>query len=49
MSFVFAGSAPLCGASLSITQLMSATEWRAPSYERSRMSANLMAGERSAT
>ncbi|SEO30100.1 hypothetical protein SAMN02990966_01566 [Rhodospirillales bacterium URHD0017] len=33
MFFVFAGSAPLCGASLWITQLMSATEWRAPSYE----------------
>ena len=33
MLLVFAGSAPLCGASLWITQLMSATEWRAPSNE----------------
>jgi len=31
--FLFAGSAPLCGASLSATQPMSATEWRAPSNE----------------
>jgi hypothetical protein len=48
MSFIFAGSAPHCGASLWITD-MSATEWRAPSYERSLMSANFILGERSAT
>src|SRR5215203_399627 len=39
MVFVFAGSAPLRGASLWITQLMSATEWRAPSNERTWRSA----------
>src|SRR4029450_4036967 len=35
---VFAGSAPLRGASLSITHPMSATEWRAPSSEVTTLS-----------